>query len=247
MEQLAPDWRSIGTPPTPDAPGSRARAHAEAVPVHLIALIAGGIVSTVLLGALAAWLVVSSPTGAVVGDDGHEPRAGLAMSVLDVTPVLAPAVASPIPARVVVDVQGAVVRPGLVEVPAGGRVGDAIALAGGFGPRVDLAAASHQLNLAELARDGTKVHVPAIGDVVTVAAPSTGGAETSSRGDGRVDLNTATEAELDALPGVGPATIAKIVAARTEMPFRTPDEIRSRGIVGQATWLKLEALVTVGR
>lgn len=250
MEQLAPDWRSIGTPTPPAAPAPRTSRSLDTIPIRLLALVVGGVATAVLLGAVATWLVLSGSGGPAIGDGatGPGPRAGLALSLLDDPGVALPAATSaPASVRVLVDVEGAVARPGLVQVPEGARVGDAIALAGGFAARVDLTAASQQLNLAEVVRDGTKVHVPAIGDAVATTTGAGVGTATTPRGDGRVDLNHATEAELDALPGVGPATIAKIVAARSETPFATADELRTRGIVGQAVWQKLEALVTVSR
>jgi competence protein ComEA len=143
----------------------------------------------------------------------------------------------------VVDVQGAVIRPGLVAVPPGGRIGDAIALAGGFAANVDLAAASDALNLAHQVTDGLKVVVPAMG--TTAMADASVGTSSRAAG-GPVDLNRATEAELDGLPGVGPATIAKIVGARAQAPFTTVDELLSRGIVGEATFGKVRDLVSVG-
>jgi competence protein ComEA len=139
----------------------------------------------------------------------------------------------------VVDVGGAVVQPGLVRVPAGSRVGDAIRRAGGYGPRADLAAASSTINLAQPLVDGTKIVVPELGD------GSATGSQPSGRGaSGLVDVNHATQAELEGLPGIGPVTATRIIEARTERPFSSVDELRGRDILGQATFEKVRELVT---
>lgn len=148
--------------------------------------------------------------------------------------------------EVVVDVQGAVLRPGVQRLAAGSRVGDAIAAAGGYSPRVDAARAAAELNLAATVADGDRVVVPARGDAATGSGGGGGGGSGGGgSGDGLVDLNTASESELDALPGVGPVTVQKIIDARAEQPFASVDELRERKIVGAATFEKLRNLVTV--
>jgi competence protein ComEA len=151
--------------------------------------------------------------------------------------------------ELVVDVQGAVLQPGLLKLDRGSRVGDAIAAAGGFGPRVDAQRAARDLNLAAALQDGDRIVVPSRDD-----PPSSGGSGPSSSGaggdpggqpGGLVDLNTATAAELDELPGVGPVTAQKIIDARAEKPFATVDELRDRKVVGSSTFEKLRDLVTV--
>jgi len=140
-------------------------------------------------------------------------------------------------------VVGAVARPGVYHLAAGSRIGDAITAAGGFGPRVAAERVAADLNLAAPLHDGDRVVVPSR-DVAET--PTTGGGGTPRGSPGLVDLNHATEAELDALPGIGPVTAAKIVASRDETPFATVDELKSRGLVGQKTFDKLRPLVTVG-
>ena len=156
----------------------------------------------------------------------------------------------------VVEVGGAVARPGIYRLAAGSRVGDAVAAAGGYGPRVDADAADRALNLAALVRDGDEIHVPARGEGAGASsagspggANSAGAAVGSSGGGagGPIDLNRATAEQLDTLPGVGPATAAKIIAAREERPFTGLDDFGSRKVVGKATLEKIRALVTVGR
>jgi competence protein ComEA len=147
----------------------------------------------------------------------------------------------------VVDVQGAVAQPGVVRLVAGSRVGDAIAAAGGYGPRVDADRVGRVLNLAALVKDGEQLIVPGRDDpdqTPHAGAGSSGGAMAGGN-DAPLDLNTATAAELDGLPGIGPVTAAKIIAARDEQAFASVDELRTRKILGAATFEKLKPLVAV--
>ena len=142
--------------------------------------------------------------------------------------------------RLVVDVVGAVARPGIVELRTGARVFDAIGAAGGATPAADLA----QLNLAAPVTDGIRIAVPVTGQ--TLPAEATNGTTSVTTAiTGPVNLNTATAAQLDALPGIGPATAAAIVHDReTNGPFASVDDLtRVRGI-GPAKLAQLRDLVT---
>lgn len=140
----------------------------------------------------------------------------------------------------VVDVEGAVLRPGIIELPAGARVADALVEAGGYAPDADLAAAAAQVNLAALLRDGQQVVVPVLG-----AAPGSGGSDGGGAG-GLVDLNSAGPEALDALPGIGPVTVQKIVAARTEQSFGSLEELVTRKVLTNSQLDKIRDLVTLG-
>ena len=176
---------------------------------------------------LGAWLFVSA--GAV------EPAPGEVLDPFGAASNSPAVLASDL---LVVDVEGAVVRPGIFELPAGSRVADAVAAAGGYSDQADLAAAAAQVNLAATLRDGQQIVVPLIG-------AATGG-ESGGGTSGLVDLNTATPEELDALPGIGPVTVQKIVAARTEQPFTSLDELVTRKVLTNAQVDKIRDLVTPG-
>jgi competence protein ComEA len=149
----------------------------------------------------------------------------------------APAVA-PTTADVVVHVAGAVVRPGVARLPGGGRVTDAVAAAGGPTREADL----DQVNLAARVSDGDRVYVPRRGEL---PPPAVSGAPGSAMAKpGPVDLNTAGVEQLDALPGVGPATAKAIVDYRgSKGRFRSVDDLLAVPGIGPAKLATLKPLV----
>jgi len=137
----------------------------------------------------------------------------------------------------VIDVEGGVAHPGIQELPAGSRVADALAAAGGYAETANLASAAQSLNLAASLVDGQQIYVPVMG-----AAPPAGGDGATG---GLVNLNRATQSELEALPGIGPVTAGKIITARTEQPFATLDELVSRKVLTARQLEQIADLVTV--
>ncbi len=173
--------------------------------------------------------------------------------VEDVGPAVVVATGSPVPvpggaalspgigptpaAEIVVDVQGKVRRPGVVRLPAGSRVLDALHAAGGARPGV----ATTSLNLARPLADGEQVVLEPAG---AVAGGTTGAAGTSAAGV--VNLNTATLADLDGLPGVGPVLAERILAWREEHGrFSSVEELQEVPGIGPATYADLKDRVRV--
>jgi competence protein ComEA len=144
---------------------------------------------------------------------------------------------------VVVEIVGAVVKPGVYRLPRGSRVGDLVTAAGGFGPRVDTVRAADALNRAAVLDDGAQIRVPSRDDPET--ATTGGSASTTGGPGGPLDLNTATNAELEALPGIGPVTAAKIITSREETRFSSVDDLRTRKLLGEKTFAGLKDLVAV--
>lgn len=136
------------------------------------------------------------------------------------------------PSLVVVDIGGAVARAGVLRLPQGSRVIDALVAAGGPTPEADLLG----LNRAAVLRDGERIYVPRAGEVPPVRVSGV---------DARVDLNRASLAELEALPGIGPGIAARIVRAREQRPFTRAEELQTRGLVSARVFAELRELVLV--
>jgi len=149
-----------------------------------------------------------------------------------------PGTTDPPTGTVVVSVVGQVAAPGLVTLPAGSRVADALAAAGGLLPEADPAA----VNAAAVLGDGQQIAVGVPG-----AAPAAGAAPASGGvAGGPLDLNTATVADLDALPGIGPVLAQRIVDHRTAHgPFRSVDQLDDVSGIGPAIFADLADRVRV--
>ena len=202
--------------------------------------VVGGLIGAAALAVAAILLIVTGGTGAVVVDGAgiagsDRPSAGSSASAAGGS-------------SLVVDVQGAVRRPGIVTLPPGARVADAIEAAGGYSGRVAADRVRDVLNLAALLDDGAQVIVPSRDDPVPSGGAGGGrpsGSDPPGGAAGPVDLNHATAAELDGLPGIGPVSAAKIIAAREEQPFASLEDLRTRKVLGAATLEKIKDLVVV--
>ncbi|MGQ9925851.1 MAG: helix-hairpin-helix domain-containing protein [Chloroflexaceae bacterium] len=155
------------------------------------------------------------------------------------TPAL-PEAASDAPADLVVYISGAVWYPDVYRLPAGARVNDVVTAAGGLRPE----AAGEQVNLAEPLRDAQHVHIPSVTEVAA-GAPAVADAP-GADGPRLLDLNRASAAELEELPGIGPILAGRIVARREEQgPFRAVEELREVTGIGEKLFAQIAPLVTV--
>ena len=225
MERVG-EWRMIESE-EPEEAAARPTAEAKKALDPRVVI---GAVAALILGIAGVAIWATLPQGGVKFDLASGPGLVPVTSPLPTAGIAA--------AKVVVDVEGAVVDPGVHSVASGSRVADAITAAGGYSTEVDIAAAASALNLAAPLTDGQKIHVPARGEIAGLPATVTPGGEPS----GPIDVNHATESELESLPGIGPVTAAKIIAAR---PFATIDELDSRDVVGPSTLEKIRDLITV--
>jgi competence protein ComEA len=218
--------------------GLLAGAGRQGTAVALVVLLALG-------GAGLLWLRGDArPAGAAVAGAGGAPADGGGPG--GTLPTVAPggtATAGTAGGMVAVHVAGHVRHPGVVELPPGSRVMDAITAAGGVTAGADLDA----VNLARKLVDGEQIRVAARGEhpaAPPAAAPGVPGQGATVPG-ALVDLNSASAEQLDALPGVGQVTVARIIAYRQAHPFRTVEELRQVDGIGDRRFAQLKDLVTV--
>lgn len=196
----------------------------DATGVGTRSLVAGVAVVGLVLGAL-WWLTRQSP-----------PPVEATLPLVQAT---APDTTTTTAGPVVVHVAGAVIAPGVHQLPPGSRVIDAVEASGGLTPDADAGA----VNLAAEVVDGSQVYVPRVGEVPPPPPPGPDGGELEA---GPVDLNAADAALLETLPGIGPATAAAIVDHRERHgPFTTVDGLLAVRGIGEAKLAALRDLVRV--
>lgn len=243
VEPLGPvrAWSLPDEEPTPDASGlpdgiGRHRAPGPAVRLDPGRRGARSLWLAGLLGVLVllAWTWWERPRVQAV-----PPAAHTAVAARSSTPPSSPPVGETArtSGTVVVSVVGEVARPGLVTLSQGARVADAIEAAGGLLPGADAAS----VNLAAVVSDGQQISV----GVPAAAAAGTSGGSAATSGT-PIDLNAATAAELDALPGIGPVLAQRIVSFRQEHGrFASVDQLNDVPGIGPALYARLAPLVRV--
>jgi competence protein ComEA len=136
-----------------------------------------------------------------------------------------------------VDVEGAVIKPGVYQLSADSRVQDALISAGGMSGNADRKTISKNLNLASKLSDGAKIYIPYNGESVLVAGQgSVLGSQTNM-----VNINQANESELENLPGIGVVTAGKIISNR---PYGSIDELVQKKVIGEKVFEKIKDMIT---
>lgn len=146
------------------------------------------------------------------------------------------------PEEVYVHVCGAVKKAGLYRLPAGARVGDAVDMAGGFTKKANQDA----VNLAAFVSDGQQIYIPYESEAVRSGPESSSDDGLPEAGQGRVNINTAQEAELTSLSGIGESKALAIVEYRREHgSFSSPEDIRKVPGIGDGIYNRIKDLITV--
>lgn len=155
---------------------------------------------------------------------------------------------------ILVHVSGQVKNNTVVELPAESRIKDAIEAAGGLTKEADLT----NINLAYILEDGEKIYIPKKGEKIDEedvgvanvgqkeASTSTVRPSSSSKKSSRININKATQTELESLPGIGPSTAQKIIAYREESgKFTSVEDIKNVSGIGSAKYEKMKEFISV--
>lgn len=140
-----------------------------------------------------------------------------------------------------VDVEGAVMRPGLYKLPQNSRIQDSLAAAGGLAVSADRKYVAKNLNLATKLSDGAKIYIPFLGEAVSDSSVLNSSSQVGIAGN-LININTSSQTQLEALPGIGPVTAQKIIAGR---PYGLVDELLNKKIVGSKVFHQIKDKITI--
>lgn len=199
---------------------------------YLIASLVGGvIVALVFVFIIKPSSPASTVTQPTTSSTGLQKVAGTSSATLLPSPV----------SDLIIDVSGAVNRPGVYKLPTGSRLGEAVDAAGGVNVgQANAELIEKSINLAQKLTDGQKVYVPFKNDTTIIGAAAAGSSVAANSGP--IGINSASNAELDVLPGVGPATAAKIIAGR---PYSSIEDLVTKKAVGQSVFDNIKGLISL--
>lgn len=140
--------------------------------------------------------------------------------------------------EIVVDLEGALMNPGVYHLSSNSRMVDALAAAGGLSESADRVWVEKNINLAKKISDGLKIYIPREGEEVASEVVI---ADTSEVSSGMINMNSASSSELESLPGVGQVTAQKIIDGR---PYSAIEDILTKKIVGNATYEKIKTSIS---
>lgn len=148
--------------------------------------------------------------------------------------------------KIFVDVEGAVIKPGVYSLTSNSRLQDALIIAGGLSGQADRDWIAKNLNLATKLIDGNKIYIPKTGESIKGVGVSAGSlksnTDNANRTSGSININSAGLEELDTLPGIGPVTAEKIINNR---PYTSIEELLNKKVVGSKVFDQIKEKITV--
>lgn len=137
-------------------------------------------------------------------------------------------------AKIMVDVSGQVLNPGVYSLSSSSRIQDALIAAGGLSQDADRVYIERYMNLAQKVTDGAKIYIPRQNESVEQTNTQVAGTSTQQ---GLVSVNSATQSQLEELPSIGPVTAEKIISGR---PYSSVEELKTKQIIGEKTFEKIK-------
>lgn len=196
----------------------------------------GGILVLLLM---AYYYLIASPQGTLPTTESNQQtlEGNLSENDIEQQPIT-----KQTPKSIMIDIKGAVVKPGVYEATEGERVHDLIERAGGLTDGAD----SSKVNFALYVKDEMILYIPAVGEKVEdILFPSNAMTE-GQIDESKVNINTADATQLETLPGIGPSKSASIIEYReTSGPFKSIEDIKSISGIGEKTFEKLKEKITI--
>jgi len=140
--------------------------------------------------------------------------------------------------EIVVEIAGEIEKPGVYKLPKNSRIEDLLIASGGISSDADRVWMERSLNRAAKLSDGQKIYIPAVGE----QGSNPSGESRGSGGSGLININSASQKELDALPGIGPAYAQNIIEHRS---YSNVEELSTKGVLKKSTYEEIKDLVTV--